>query len=209
MNLAEVEHAVAELDVNQGSTLIYDLLLAYGLPKSGVTLLRKGTRNLSGNANEELWKNRVFYRFVEDGESDLHSLIDAAGNDEKVMRANPRFLIVQDGERLLAVDNQTDTTLDIPLQDLPNHSAFFMPWAGIEKTQLESLNYADVKAAEKMARALRRDRQAQRDRRRAGRPQSQRLLFTAVVLLLRRRHQSLRGGQFHRRDRLADAGRWK
>ena len=27
-----------------------------------------------------------------------------------------------------------------------------MPWAGIEKTQLESLNYADVKAAEKMAR---------------------------------------------------------
>jgi len=27
-----------------------------------------------------------------------------------------------------------------------------LPWAGIEKTQLESINYADVKAAEKMAR---------------------------------------------------------
>jgi hypothetical protein len=152
VNLADIELNVAELDLSKGFDLIYDLLLAYGLPKSGVTLLRKGSRDLSGNANEHLWKNRVFYRFVEDAESDLHSLIDVAHKDEKVTRAHPRFLIVRDAERLLAVDTGTETTLDIPLIDLPIHSAFFMPWAGIEKTQLESLNYADVKAAEKMAR---------------------------------------------------------
>ncbi len=152
MNLAEIEENVAKLDLSAGFDFIYDLLLAYDLPKSGVTLLRKGSRDLSDNANEHLWKDRVFYRFVADRDADLHSVIDAARNDEKVKRSRPRFLIVQDGERLLAVDSRTETTLDIPLTDLPSHSAFFMPWAGVEKTQLESLNYADVKAAEKMAR---------------------------------------------------------
>jgi hypothetical protein len=34
---------------------------------------------------------------------------------------------------------------------LQNHAAFFLPWAGIEKTQIENLNVADIKAAEKMA----------------------------------------------------------
>ena len=50
-----------------------------------------------------IWKDRVFYRFVEDHESDLRSLIEAPRNDERVKRAHPRFLIVQDGERLMSV----------------------------------------------------------------------------------------------------------
>ena len=153
MNLADIERNVSELDFGKGFDFIYDLLLAYDLPKSGVTLLRKGTRDLLPESpNEHLWKERVYYRFVDDAESDLHSLIDSAQNDEKVLRERPRFLIVRDAERVLAVDTRTETTLDIPVVNLPIHSAFFMPWAGIEKTQLESLNYADVKAAEKMAR---------------------------------------------------------
>lgn len=153
MNLADIEKNVADLDFGRGFDFIYDLLLAYGLPKSGVTLLRKGTRDLlSESPNEHLWKQRVYYRFVDDAESDLHSLIDSAQNDERVTRARPRFLMVRNADRLLAVDTRTLTTLDIPLVALPTHSAFFMPWAGIEKTQLESLNYADVKAAAKMAR---------------------------------------------------------
>lgn len=153
MNLADIESSVSDLDFSKGFDFVYDLLLAYDLPKSGVTLLRKGTRDLLPDSpNEHLWKERVYYRFVGDAESDLHSLIDSAQNDEKVTRARPRFLVVRNADRLLAVDARTETTLDIPLADLPIHSAFFMPWAGIEKTRLESLNYADVKAAEKMAR---------------------------------------------------------
>lgn len=35
---------------------------------------------------------------------------------------------------------------------LKANASFFLPWAGIEKAQLESLHYANVKAAEKMAR---------------------------------------------------------
>ena len=152
MNLAEIERNVADLDLKKGFDLIYDLLLAYGLPKSGVTLLRKGTRDLlPESADELLWKERLYYRFVHDG-ADLHSLIDAVQRNERVGRARPRFLLVRNADRLLAVDTRGETTLDIPLVDLPLHSAFFMPWAGVEKAQLEQLNYADVKAAEKMAR---------------------------------------------------------
>ena len=46
MNLADIERNVSELDFGKGFDFIYDLLLAYDLPKSGVTLLRKGTRDL-------------------------------------------------------------------------------------------------------------------------------------------------------------------
>jgi len=153
MNLADIEGNVADLDLTKGFDLIYDLLLAYGLPKSGVTLLRKGTRDLLvENPTEHLWKGRLYYRFVDGGGQDLHTIIDSAQNNAKVLRASPRFLIVRDGGRLLAVDTRTDTTLDIEIGELPAHSAFFMPWAGVEKAQLEQLNYADVKAAEKMAR---------------------------------------------------------
>ena len=87
MNLADIERNVSELDFGKGFDFIYDLLLAYDLPKSGVTLLRKGTRDLLPESpNEHLWKERVYYRFVDDAESDLHSLIDSAQNGENVKR---------------------------------------------------------------------------------------------------------------------------
>ncbi len=153
MNLADIERNVADLDFSKGFDFIYDLLLAYSLPKSGVTLLRKGTRDLLRDCPSQLlWKKRIYYRFVNDPKFDLHSLIDSAQDDSTVTKARPRFLIVRNADRLLAVDTRTETTLDISMSDLPSHSAFFMPWAGIEKRQLETLNYADVKAAEKMAR---------------------------------------------------------
>lgn len=153
MNLAEIETNVAELDFSKDRDLIFDLLLAYGLPKSGVTLLRKGTRNLLARSPaEHLWKERVYDRFIDDASLDLHSAIDTAQGDDEISRAKPRFVIVRNRLRLLAIDTRANTTLDIALEDLPTHSAFFMPWAGVEKAQLAQFNYADVKAAEKMAR---------------------------------------------------------
>lgn len=38
------------------------------------------------------------------------------------------------------------------LADLPKYFDFFLPWAGMEKTQFQSENPADVKAAERMGR---------------------------------------------------------
>ena len=44
-----------------------------------------------------------------------------------------------------------ETTLDVAADGLAANFNFFLPWAGIEKTELENLNFADIKAAEKMA----------------------------------------------------------
>jgi hypothetical protein len=151
MNLQEIEERVAQLDLTEGEGLIQSLLLAYGFPKAALSRLRTGTYNRSSHASETLWKGRVFDRYMSDGE-DLHAAVDDARRDGRVLRERPRFLIVRDALRLVAVDTKTADTLDIHLAELGTNAAFFLPWAGIEKTQLENLHYADVKAAERMAR---------------------------------------------------------
>jgi hypothetical protein len=152
VNLQEVEEAVAKLDLAEGPKLIHSLLLAYGLPKASIKRLEAGSYNKSDRPGETLWKGKVFDRFVDESGGDLHALIDDAAGDERIAKQRPRFLIVRDAVRLLALDTTTRDTLDIALTELPANTAFFLPWAGIEKQQLENLHYADVKAAERMAR---------------------------------------------------------
>ena len=96
-------------------------------------------------------EGKVYYRFVQSGD-DLHDVIDDAKSSPQILKERPRFLIVRDLIHLVAIDVQTESSLDTTSTDLANHFEFFLPWAGIEKVQLESLNYADIKAAEKMAR---------------------------------------------------------
>ncbi len=60
-------------------------------------------------------------------------------------------MIARNAGKAVAADLKTGDALDIEIEELQNHAAFFLPWAGIEKTQIENLNLADVKAAEKMA----------------------------------------------------------
>lgn len=151
MQLHEVETNVADLDLRLGFDLIFDLLRAYGVANASITRLQKGAYNRAAGHDEVLWKGKVYYRFVPDGQ-DIHAAIDAARHDEAIARQHPRFIVVRNEDQIVAVDTRTDDTLDTPLADLPRFSAFFLPWAGIEKTQLQSVNYADVKAAAKMAR---------------------------------------------------------
>src|SRR5471030_354209 len=66
MDLGAVEENVAGLDVLQGFDLIFDLLLAYGMPRASVARLRKGSLNQSDLENEVLWKTKVYYRFISD-----------------------------------------------------------------------------------------------------------------------------------------------
>ncbi|MHB1999490.1 MAG: class I SAM-dependent DNA methyltransferase [Solirubrobacteraceae bacterium] len=141
---------MAQLDLAEGSELIYSLLRAFGLPKAGLARLRSGSHNRSTTPGETLWKGRVFDRY-EAGGADLHAAIDDAAADERIQRERPRFVIVRNAARLLALDTLTRDTLDISLAELHGNVAFFLPWAGIEKQQLESLHYADVKAAQRMA----------------------------------------------------------
>ncbi len=152
MNLTEIEENVELVDTDQGFGMIYDLLRAYGIPKASISRLRSGNLDKSDHDNETLWKGKVFFRYVQTGEADLHALIDATESDQRIVKNKPRFVIVRDDEQMLALDTKTRDTLDIKLNQLPKHATFFLPWAGIEKTTIENANIADVKAAEKMAR---------------------------------------------------------
>ncbi|HIF15398.1 MAG TPA: class I SAM-dependent DNA methyltransferase, partial [Bacteroidetes bacterium] len=144
-----------ELDINlitetvDQDEFIYDLLLAYDFPKSTITLLKKGNYNKSRNSGEILWKKKLF--FTIEKHRDLHLTIDQAQKNNAVLKQHPRFLIANNFTTLLAVDTKTGDTLDIPFKELSKNYTFFLPWAGMEKTQIQSLNLADTKAAEKLA----------------------------------------------------------
>ncbi len=129
---------------------IYDLLLAYGQPKSSITRLHKGDYNLSKVDSEILWKKKLFFK--QENTADLHVLIDQLKTDKTIAKQHPRFIVITDFKSLLAIDTKTADSLDIPLADLAKHYDFFLPWAGMEKAQLQNENPADVKAAERMGR---------------------------------------------------------
>jgi hypothetical protein len=147
MNIVQIEHNIKKLiESFSKETFIYDLLLAYGLPKSAITLLKKGNRNMSKIEGEISWKKKLFFKEVYN--SDLHVTIS---DINKNLKHNQRFVIVTDYETVLAIDTKTQDKLDIQLKDVVKHYDFFLPWAGMEKTQHQNENPADVKAAEKMA----------------------------------------------------------
>ncbi|MFI0400102.1 MAG: class I SAM-dependent DNA methyltransferase [Thiolinea sp.] len=151
MNIDTLEQNLHKLVVNPSpSTFLYDLLLAYEQPKASMTRLQKGDYNLAKRSNAVLWKKKVYFAYETD--SDLHTLIDNTKQDKETTRHSPRFLIITDLKHFLAVDTKTQDTLDIALAELPKYFDFFLPWAGMEKTQFQSENPADIKAAERMGR---------------------------------------------------------
>ncbi len=151
MNIEKLEASIQSLVANLSEqSFIYDLLLAYDQPKSSITRLQKGDYNLSTNQGEILWKKKLFFK--EEMDADLHGLIDQLKCDPAITRHHPRFIIVTDYQTLLAVDTKIDDTLDIPIRELAKHFDFFLPWAGMEKSQIQSEKLADIKAAERMGR---------------------------------------------------------
>ncbi|WMP17538.1 type IIL restriction-modification enzyme MmeI [Thiothrix lacustris] len=152
MNIDALEQTLQTLVAKPDpEAFLYDLLLAYDLPKASITRLQKGDYNLEKKrSNVVLWKQKLYYRY--ERHLDLHALIDAVKQDATIARHSPRFLILTDLQHLVAVDTKTQDTLDIALADLPKYFDFFLPWAGMEKQQFQSENPADVKAAERMGR---------------------------------------------------------
>ncbi|KAB1158113.1 DNA methyltransferase [Flavobacterium luteum] len=147
MNIAQIEQNLKNLLLNfNKETFIYEFLLAYGLPKSSITLLQKGNLNLSKVEGEISWKEKVFFKPVFN--QDLHAVITQM---QSQVKNKQRFVIVTDFKILLAIDTKTNDSLDIDFMALNKHFDFFMPWAGIEKATHKKETEADVKAAEKMA----------------------------------------------------------
>jgi hypothetical protein len=74
MNIEELEEWVLSLVTNlDKQNFLYDLLLAYGQPKASITRLRKGDYNLANQPEAVLWKKKLYFRHVAEG--DLHTLI--------------------------------------------------------------------------------------------------------------------------------------
>lgn len=147
INITQIEKNLSKLTKNLNEeTFIYDLLLAYNLPKATITRLQKGTANLSKLEGEVSLKKKLFFKEVYN--EDLHLSIT---NLSKEIKHKQRFVIVTDYKTLLAKDTKMNVTLDIHIKDLPKNYDFFLPWAGMEKAQLQNENPADIKAAVKMA----------------------------------------------------------
>ena len=151
MNLEKLEESVRNIVTNlDQDEFIFQLLRAYDLPKASITRLKSGQYNQSKNDDEVLWKKKLFFRH--ETESDLHEYIDRLKSEKVVTRHSPRFIIVTDFETRLALDTVTGDTISPKIGKTADHVDFFLPWAGMEKSQIQSESLADIKAAEKMGR---------------------------------------------------------
>ena len=157
LSVRELEERVGALAGRNyfSQELLYDLLTAYGRSASSMTRLRKGDLNVARHpeAGEVAQKNVVYFRPVSHQAStdELLELMGELTDAEHVTRYSPRFVLVTDYHRLLAYDTRTRETLSTPLGEIGQHVAFFLPWAGMEKTTYISEHHADRKAADKMA----------------------------------------------------------
>jgi type II restriction/modification system DNA methylase subunit YeeA len=159
MNITQIETNLQNIvSAFNKDSFIYDVLLAYGQPKATITRLQQGSINLSNEIGELAWKKKLFFKILTP-QDDLQSVFNQLKNPfptasgfpaSTVLRHDPRFIVVTDFETLLALDRKTADALDIPILDIAKHFDFFLPWAGMEKAQVQFENPADVKAAEKM-----------------------------------------------------------
>jgi hypothetical protein len=127
---------------------IFDLLLAYGLPKSSVTILKNGPRNMLSVGGEVNMKRQLFFRELRPDQDPLTVREEIR---EHSITERQRFIVLTDYVRFYGYDTKLDEALDCDFTDLADHYDFFLPWAGIEKTRHHDENPADVKAAERMA----------------------------------------------------------
>lgn len=150
LGLKAIEERVAPLTgkVEYDREIIFDLLLAYGRSKGNVTRLRNGSLNIADDpAHEVGQKNVVYFR---ETTGDLLEELETLRVSPTVVKYSPRFVIVTDYQDMLAFDTKTTENRKFPLREIDQHFTFFLPWAGMEKTQYTSESHADVKAAERM-----------------------------------------------------------
>jgi len=148
MNILEIENNLAHLVANfDKKTFIFDLLLAYGTPKSTIKRLEGSDHDKLTCKGELILRKKLFFKVADA----LHVSIDELKSSKEVLKHSPRFIIVSDFQTLLAYDTKTDDSLDTELLNITHHYDFFLPLAGMEKATFTDENPADVKASLKMA----------------------------------------------------------
>lgn len=150
LSLKAIEERVAPLanKVEYDREFIFELLLAFGRSKGNVTRLRNGSLNVADNPESEVAQKNVVYFSETNG--DLLEELERLRTAPTVVKYSPRFIIVTDYEDVLAFDTKTTENRTFPIRQIDQHFMFFLPWAGMEKTQYTSESHADVKAAERM-----------------------------------------------------------
>ena len=149
MTIIEIENNLNTLVANfDKETFIFDLLLAYGTPKSTIKRVQGSDHDRLEAEGELVLRKKLFFKVADEN---LHVTIDALKSAKEVTKHSPRFIIVTDYETLLAFDTKTEDTLDTELLNITNHYDFFLPLAGMEKANFADENPADVKASLKMA----------------------------------------------------------
>jgi len=149
MNTAHIESNLQQLIKSfEKDSFIYNLLLAYGISKTSITRLQKGDFNLSKIEGEVLYKNKVFFK-TEKSDKLLFEIEEAAKED-RILKQNPRFIILTDFETIVAKDLKTKLNRDFKIAELPKYFDFFLPLTGAEVYKSSNDNKADRDAAYKL-----------------------------------------------------------
>lgn len=104
--------------------------MAYGISKTSITRLKNGDFNLSKVEGEILYKKKIFFKQLPTDK--LLIFIESLAKEERILKHLPRFAVVTDYNNLVAKDLKLGKNLEISINDLPNHYAFFLPLSGSE-----------------------------------------------------------------------------
>jgi hypothetical protein len=151
MNIAEIETALREL-VEQPfdrSRFVFDFLQIYDAPKSTITKLKQAQDADFLQTGDVLWKKKLWFRVAEKGGAD--SALMAILASQELKKLAPRFLLITDGEEVIARDTKSDLQLDIDYARLNDAFDFFLPLAGIERYESVAESAADIKATGRLA----------------------------------------------------------
>lgn len=150
MTPKEIEQNLSNLvqDVKP-EDFIFDFLLAFGFPKASVSRLRKGDFNMSKVAGEILYKGKLFFKESQSGQMLFE--IENLAKDERILKQNPRFIMLTDFKNIVAKDLKTNASKDFPIAELPNFKSFFIPLTGAEIYKSTNDNKADREASYSLA----------------------------------------------------------
>ena len=145
--LDSLDKICRELNIDE---FFYDFLLAYGLPKSTVTRLRKedDNRNVADGDGIAL-KKKIYFKKVNIGD-DIETIAEEIKSSNVISQHDIRFVMVTDFQTLVAYDLKAEERLETTIEALPKQYAFFLPLAGYEKAIMHSEHPADIRASEKM-----------------------------------------------------------
>lgn len=130
----------------------FDFLHTYGLPKSTITLLKKGDKSRSVGLDGDIaLARKIYFKVIGEG-ADLEAALAQLVESDVVAKNKIRFTVVTDFNGIVAYDSAAKEFLNTDLEVLDKQYAFFLPLAGYEKALMFSEHPADIKASENMGR---------------------------------------------------------